>query len=318
MRSVARAFAARRLSGLHLAPQPKGDEPQQGEDATESEHDRHDEPESDDDDLQSRAEVVRDLAAPQECGHDHTGQRDGEPDRYRRGGIDVGDRDGDRDGERDDHGLHREDHGGDPVHVLLPSSIRASPAVTTDPVTRTPPPPSGASCSASPTATSMASGIVAAWYTLSSPKIWSASPTRSPSRIERGDEFSVATTRSTTGSSSLRMPSTSLSRSTATTPTRLPNVNSSVTVSAKACAPAGLCAASSSTGVPRRNTSRRPGDPTRAKAARTASASSASRPPPRNASTAATAHAAFWAWCAPCSGRNTSSYEPARLSSPSS
>ncbi len=35
-------------------------------------------------------------------------------------------------------------------------------------------------------------------------------------------------------------------------------------------------------------------------------------PAPKNASTAASAITALWAWCSPCSGRNTSEYTPPR------
>ncbi len=64
-----------------------------------------------------------------------------------------------------------------------------------------------------------------------------------------------------------------------------------------------------------RTVSSRPGEVTPAKAARTRSRSSGPRSacaPPRNASTAASAQAALWAWWAPSSGRNRSSYSPAR------
>jgi hypothetical protein len=63
-----------------------------------------------------------------------------------------------------------------------------------------------------------------------------------------------------------------------------------------------------------RTRSSRPGERTAANAARTVSTSigPVAAPAPRNASTAASAVAAFCAWWAPNSGRNTSSYSPPR------
>jgi hypothetical protein len=63
-----------------------------------------------------------------------------------------------------------------------------------------------------------------------------------------------------------------------------------------------------------RTRSSRPGERTAANAARTVSWSivPVAAPAPRKASTAASAVAAFCAWCAPKSGRKTSSYSPPR------
>ena len=91
-------------------------------------------------------------------------------------------------------------------------------------------------------------------------------------------------------------------------------VNASVIASIAAAIPAGLCAASTIVTGLRRTTSSRPGDVTDANASRTqvssngmgAAPATLSSPAPANASTAASAHAAFPAWCAPNSGRKIS------------
>ena len=75
--------------------------------------------------------------------------------------------------------------------------------------------------------------------------------------------------------------------------------------STRAAAPCGLWAASSRIVGERRMISSRPGEVTSAKASATTSASSGVRHPPRNASTAASASAAFCAWWAPYSGTNS-------------
>ena len=78
-------------------------------------------------------------------------------------------------------------------------------------------------------------------------------------------EFCVHTISDSTGSSSPRNPSTSLSAITPTTPTSGSNVNESRIASTSAAAPCGLCAASSRIVGPRRTTSSRPGEVTAAK-----------------------------------------------------
>ena len=71
----------------------------------------------------------------------------------------------------------------------------------------------------------------------------------------------------------------------------------SVIAAAAARAPCGLCAASSTTAGERRTSSNLPGKRTWANPSRTTSGCSALSP--RNASAAASAWAAFAAWCAP-------------------
>ena len=89
-----------------------------------------------------------------------------------------------------------------------------------------------------------------------------------------------------------------------------------VSAAARARAPCGLWAASISTVAtsrPAATRSSRPGERTAAKAARTASGSSgAFGPAPVRVSAAASARAAFDAWCSPCSARKISSYVPDR------
>ena len=110
------------------------------------------------------------------------------------------------------------------------------------------------------------------------------------------------------------MPVTSLSASTATTATSRLKANSSCSGVTVAAMPCGLCAASSRIVGDVRTRSSRPGEVAAANPSRTTSGSSwrVLAPAPRNASTAASATAAFCAWWAPCSGMNTSSYTPPR------
>ncbi len=116
----------------------------------------------------------------------------------------------------------------------------------------------------------------------------------------------MTTTSAKTGSKASSSPRTFLSPLAPTTPMSRLNWKASPTASAATLAPAGLCAASRTTVGERRTTSIRPGEATEAKARRTVSTSSGSgrwAPTPKNASTAASATAALWAWWAPCSGR---------------
>src|SRR5664280_1156248 len=122
----------------------------------------------------------------------------------------------------------------------------------------------------------------------------------------RSRDRAVPTTVCSTGSSAAKTPATSLSASMPTTPTSRSKANASTKVATSAAAPAGLCAASSTTVGLVRTVSSRPGDTTAAIPARTASSARSPRPPPRKASTAASAPAALLAMCAPCSGRKTS------------
>ena len=88
---------------------------------------------------------------------------------------------------------------------------------------------------------------------------------------------------------------TSLSPSTATTPISRRNENDSASAATVAAIPCGLCAASTSTVGALRSASSRPGELTPSSASRTTSTSitPVSAPAPRNASTAASATAAF-------------------------
>src|ERR1700761_4785606 len=198
------------------------------------------------------------------------------------------------------------------------SNRRASPTVMTEPVISTPPPPgrsgSGVS-SARPTAISMASSIRSATCTRSRPNTSLARSASSSAGIERSEELRVTTTSDSTGSSSSRMPATSLSALIASTPTRRLKLNASFTAATVAAMPAGLWAASPITVGLRRSTSSRPGERRPAKAWRIRSTSSGARvPPPSSAlsvapakpSTAARAQAALDAWCSPNKGRNSS------------
>ncbi len=116
----------------------------------------------------------------------------------------------------------------------------------------------------------------------------------------------MITTSAKIGSNASSSPRTFLSPLAPTTPISRLKSKASPTASAVTRAPAGLCAASSTTVGDRRTTSMRPGEETAAKALRTVSMSSGSArtaPTPKNASTAASATAALCAWWAPCSGR---------------
>ncbi len=91
-------------------------------------------------------------------------------------------------------------------------------------------------------------------------------------------------------------PETSLSAIIATTPINGLKSKASVIASIVARAPWGLWQVSSTTVGERRTTSSRAGDPHLLEAL--GDHVGRQRPPPRNASTAATASAAFWAMCA--------------------
>src|SRR5690606_25336700 len=215
----------------------------------------------------------------------------------------------DRQGKAEGDGLHHQRSGHHPAEALhwvlrglfplrdgvlahagsSPSRVRASPAVTTEPVISTPPPDSSCSTVAPSstrlTAVSNAVGKSGSATTRSSPKSSLASLPSCPPGMARGDELRVTTTSCTTGSSASRMPRASLSRMIDTTSASLRNANSPSSASATAAAPAGLCAASSSTVGADRARSRRAGSCTAANASRTVSTSSErSLPAPRNAS----------------------------------
>src|SRR5690606_41554366 len=131
-------------------------------------------------------------------------------------------------GERHDDRLERERGG---VHApqtpervggghagSLPKRARASPAVTTDPVMTTPTPDSPPSSASSP-ACSTAVFSTGSTLTRSAPNTSAASAPSSSGSIARGEELAVTTTSCSTGSSSVRMPRTSFSRITPSTPT---------------------------------------------------------------------------------------------------
>ena len=154
----------------------------------------------------------------------------------------------------------------------------------------------------------MASSIRPATCTFSSPNTSIASSARSVTDIDRGDELRVTTTSSNESASASRMPRASLSAITASTPTNRENENSAASASARAVAPCGLCAASTMIVGEVRTRSSRPGEATAANPSCTEAMSSwRLAPAPRNASTAASATAAFVAWCSPASGRKMSS-----------
>src|SRR5215472_13388125 len=203
---------------------------------------------------------------------------------------------------------------------LAESSTRASPAVYTDPVMRTPafpgPPSLAASASsASATPSSIASSSRSVTVTRSGPTIAAATSPSAAGVIDREAELDVATTCVTTGSSWSRMPATSLSSLTAMMAMRSVKVKASVSASTEAAMPPGLCAESTITTGLRLTTSSRPGELMVATARRTISGSRAvigSCSPfgdptesgvRANASTAAIAHARLLAWCRPNSGR---------------
>ena len=131
--------------------------------------------------------------------------------------------------------------------------------------------------------------------------------------MARGDVFCVITTSVSTGSSASMMPRASLSPKMPSTPIRRVKSKSRSSAAASACAPCGLWVASMKVVGVARTRSRRPGEVVAAKPSRTVSASSVrSDDAPRNASTAASATEALWAWCGPDSGMNTSAYSPDR------
>ena len=150
--------------------------------------------------------------------------------------------------------------------------------------------------SASVAARSIASARSGTTLTRSSPKTSAAARPSAAADMERGVEFWVHTRCSRYGSKAASRPSWSLSSITPITPTSGLNENESSSAAAAASAPCGLCAASSRIVGLRRMISSRPGEVTSANAARTRSSSSSPLP---NASTAASATAAFCAWWAP-------------------
>src|SRR5688572_26865651 len=153
------------LLPFDLLPEQVRRRPQAAEHHTEREHDGYDEAEPDCRDLQDKAQVIRPLQ-PQEPSYDQRRTGEPEPDAQRGPGGHALHADQHRrhEGEHDApeaedgraHHPARRPHSGAPL-----SSVRASPAVMTEPVTSTPPPPKPTpatpSDSASPIAWSSAS-----------------------------------------------------------------------------------------------------------------------------------------------------------------
>src|SRR5690349_22009559 len=272
--------------------------PQPAEHHAEEEHRGDHEAEADGHDLHRPAEDVAARAA-QHPGRQHAEHRETEAEGQRRDGADVGHPDGHDPGQEQHHRLEHEHAGAHgaadrPGHVCRPRGLsirRASPTVTTEPVTSTPPEPIASPntppSSASVAAWSMASSSRGATYTRSMPKMPPATSASSSAGSDREVRAWVQTTAASTGSSAASTPSWSLSPITPTTPMRGFSRNESSMASAVAAAPCGLCAASSRIVGLRRITSSRPGEVTSANASLTSSSSSGSCP--RNASTAASA-----------------------------
>src|SRR5579871_5965598 len=322
--------------GLQAAGEPDAGDPEGGEDDAEHVHGRDDHARGDDQGLQDRARPQRPAhaRAADQAAEDQGAHGQATADAARDAVTQVLHDDGDRDGEPDDDGFHDQDGAAQLPQLLHDSSAavnewregwvadgsagssppagasrrRASPAVMTDPVTSTPPlpgPVSATASSASETAISIASSSRSADWTRSSPKISTASSAVCSGSRERSEELRVTTMSVSSGSSSARMPGTSLSPLAANTPVRRAKLNASSTPATVAAIPAGLCAASMMMVGLRLTTSRRPGELAFANDSRTRSASSGapSSETPANASTAASAQAALPAWCRPNSGR---------------
>src|SRR5271157_3796503 len=306
------------LGGFVTAGQPDAGDPEGGEDRAEDVHRGHHDTRGDDQDLQHGTRPQRPAhARPPDHPADQYGA-DGQAtaDPAGQAAVRVLTDDGDRDREPDDDRFHDQHRAAqlpdalplhryaEPAHESSaavngwregwladgsggssppagPSSLRASPAVMTDPVISTPPVPGPASVtdsSASPTAMSIASSSRSAEATRSSPKISAASSAVSPGSIDRSEELRVTTMSVSSGSSSASMPATSLSPLAAKTPVRWLKVNDSGTAATVAAIPAGLWAASMMMVGLRLMTSSRPGEVTHPKASRTRSASSPAGP----------------------------------------
>src|SRR5215831_8059686 len=311
------------LPDLVAAAEPDGRQPQRSKNDAEPVHRRDHDPGRDQGRLEHGPGQERPaLARPSHQARDHQGRGGQDAAGHaRRGRAGVRDGDGHRDGQPDHDHLEDQDgraqaphgtapplapSGAPPASTLAaPSSRRASPAVVVEPVTRIPalPGPSDAS-SASVVAASIASSSRGATTTRSGPNTRAASPCSSSGSMDLDAELRVTTRPAAAGSSCSSIPVTSLSALTASTATRVPKPNASVTASTLTAMPAGLCAESTITTGLRRTTSSRPGAVMAANACRTRSPSSG--PVPAKASTAARAHAAFCAWYAPNSGSSRS------------
>src|ERR1700677_75816 len=310
--------------------QPDAGDPQRAEDASEPVHHGDERTRGDDRCLEHGASDERPAHAwtADHAAEHQPGNRQASPESPGRTAVQVLELDGRHDGEQEDDRLHDEDRAAEPPQQLLvchdssaevkecrdgcadgvsaagmppsgASRMRASPAVITEPVMRTPPSPGRPASSARPTAMSIASSSRSATRTLYSPKISPAiSASSSGSMDLASEEYLVTTISLSSGSSSARMPATSLSLLTATTPVSRVKLNSSCIAATVTAMPPGLCAASMITVGLRRSTSSLPGDRTLPNPSRTRSVSRAAPSPsetPANASTAASAHAALLA-----------------------
>src|SRR5215469_5910564 len=276
--------------------EPDADNPQGRENSTEKVHHG--------DDSAGRDNQCLQHAAPDDRPPQPPARRDGERDRrhgeHRAGdarpaGRRVLDRERDRDRQPDHDRLHDQHRGAEPLHQGVSSarvrsagadpvsSSLASPAVITDPAMSTtavpggpPPAASRASASsASATPISIASSSLGTARTRSGPNTAAAISASFPGSADLGEELPVTTSSDATGSSSSRIPGTSLSSLTARMATSSVNVKASDRAATVAAIPAGLCAASTMTSGLRRTTSSRPGDDIIANADRTSSTSSA-------------------------------------------
>ncbi len=198
-----------------------------------------------------------------------------------------------------------------------PAGVRASPAVITLPVTSTPDPPRASSgpASASSIASDTASASRGETLTRSAPKTSTASAPSSSAGIARGELFWVTTSSAQMSSSAASIPCTSLPRDAADHADQPGEVEGlldrvdgrrhagRVVRGVDEHGRAGAHPLQAARASGRRRTRR---GPSPARSARSP------HPAPRNASTAASAVAAFCAWWAPNSGRKTSSYSPPR------
>src|SRR5215217_6084389 len=181
------------------------------------------------------------------------------------------------------------------------SRSRASPTVYREPVMTT------ASDSAAPSMARRTAPATSGATSACRPRASASLRSRSAGAA-RGLWLVVTISRPVAGARAWRMPRMSLSARQATTRVRRSTTNSSSRAAARARAPAGLWAPSSSTSGWRDTTSRRPGEVTTANPARTVSSSRLRSP--RNAWTAASAVAALSAWWRPWSGTSTSRTSP--------
>src|SRR5580658_7043721 len=246
------ALAAAQIRGrgrLEPAGQPDSGDPERREDRAEDVHSGDHDPARDDQHLQrgARPERPAHAAASYQAAEQCGGYGQAAADTAGEGAVKVLEHDGDRDGEADDDGLHGQHRAAQLPHRFRParrgrrhessaavkvwrdgwladgsagsspppgtSSLRASPAVMTDPVTSTPALPGTPVTAAS-------SASRSADCTRSSPKISAARSAASAGSIDRSEELRVTTIWSSSGSSSASMPGTSLSPLAAKTPAR--------------------------------------------------------------------------------------------------